>query len=158
MRRMILEVVVAEGPILDSLVLRRVREAWGVGRAGKRIRDAFDVAVAALARRSEIQKTGNGFLAVSEDQLAAVRVPGSDPDARRSVEEIPRSELKLAVLHLVRDARRVSRDELTFQVARLFGWNRRGPEIAAGLDGAVDELVRDGEVAEDNGYLKALRG
>src|SRR5882672_5924661 len=61
-----------------------------------------------------------------------------------SVDEIPPAELKLAVGHLVTDARRVSRDELTFEVARLCGWNRRGPDIAAALEGAVDALVRDG--------------
>jgi hypothetical protein len=50
----------------------------------------------------------------------------------------------------------VSRDELTFEVARLFGWNRRGPDIAVALDGAVDALVRDGTIGEDGDYLKAL--
>ena len=157
MRRMISDVVATEGPIAETLALRRVREAWGVGRAGTRIRDAFDRAVAALVRRGDLQKVENGFLAVSPDQLTAVRVPGEDPEARRSVEEIPRSELKLAVLHLAGDARRVSRDDLTFEVARLFGWNRRAPDIAAALDGAVDDLVRVGEISEDAGYLKPLQ-
>jgi very-short-patch-repair endonuclease len=155
-RRMIVEVVEVEGPVRDALVLRRVREAWGVGRAGHRIREAFDRAVAALARRGDIKRVERRFLALNEDQLAAVRVPGSDATARRDVDEVPPAELKLAVKHLVRDARRVSRDELTFEVARLFGWNRRGPDIAAALEGAVDALVRDRMIGEDDDYLKAL--
>ncbi len=155
-RRMIVEVVEVEGPIRDALVLRRVREAWGVGRAGHRIREAFDRAIAALVRRGDIKKVEHTFVALNESQLAAVRVPGGDARARREVDEVPPTELKLAVDHLVSDARRVSRDELTFEVARLFGWNRRGPDIAAALDGAVDALVRDGTIGADGDYLKAL--
>jgi hypothetical protein len=67
---------------------------------------------------------------------------------------VPKLELALAVQHLVEDARRVSRDELTFQVARLFGWNRRGSDIAAALDRAVDKLLRDGVLQSDGQYVK----
>jgi hypothetical protein len=153
---MIIEVVEVEGPVRDELVLRRVRESWGVGRAGHRIREAFNKAVAALGQRGDIKKVERRFLALNEDKLAAVRVPGSDPTARRDVDEVPPAELKLAVDHLVREARRVSRDELTFEVARLFGWNRRGPDIAAALGSAVDALIRDRTIGEDGDYLKAL--
>ena len=35
LRQLIEHVVTIEGPVLDTLVLRRAREAWGVGRAGQ---------------------------------------------------------------------------------------------------------------------------
>ena len=38
LRRMIEEVVAGEGPVVEEIVLQRVREQWGVGRAGSRIR------------------------------------------------------------------------------------------------------------------------
>jgi very-short-patch-repair endonuclease len=155
LRRMILEVVAVEGPVLDELVLQRVREAWGVGRAGHRIRDAFWGEVLALSRRGAIEDVEEGFLASAENQLTNVRVPGDEADGRRGVNEVPRAELKLAVLNLTRDAQRVSRDELTSAVARLFGWNRRGGDIAAALDAALNELVRAGEIVEDGEYLRA---
>ena len=72
--------------------------------------------------------------------------------------QIPRTEAKLAVWHIIDDARRVSRDELTHEVSRLFGWNRRGPDIAAALDGAVDALVREGLIVEAEGFLMAAAG
>jgi hypothetical protein len=152
---MIVEVVEVEGPCHEDLILRRVREAWRVSRSGSRIRSAYDSAIKVAARRGQLKRVESLFLAQDEDQLSAVRIPGDNAAARRKVEEVPRAELKLAVRHLISDARRVTRDELTFQVARLFGWNRRGPDIAAALDGAVDELIREGVVAEDNGYLKS---
>jgi very-short-patch-repair endonuclease len=153
LREVIEHVVTIEGPVLDSLVLRRVREAWGVGRAGRRIRDAFDTAVGALVRRGSMTVDRHGFLSIPETRIEMVRVPGGDPAARRGADEIPLAEMQLAVLNLARDARRVRRHELTFEVARLFGWNRRGPDIAAALDRAVDGLRRAADLDEDGEYL-----
>ena len=153
LRQLIERVVTVEGPVLDTLVLRRAREAWGVGRAGRRIRDAFDTAVRALTRSEAITADRNGFLARAGGEIQAVRIPGDDPEARRGAEEVPLAEMQLAVANLIADAKRVRRDELTFEVARLFGWNRRGPDIAAALDRAVDGLLRNGAVTADDDYL-----
>jgi very-short-patch-repair endonuclease len=155
LRRMILEVVSVEGPVQEDVVLQRVREAWGRGRAGSRIRDAFEAAIKYLSRRGDVFKTQRGFLAESERPLKAVRVP-TDLNARRRVDEVPKAEMQLAVDHLVRDARRVSRDELTREVARLFGWNRRGPDIARALDEAVDFLIQKGRIEMDGDWLRPV--
>jgi hypothetical protein len=71
------------------------------------------------------------------------------------VAQISRAEAKLAVQHIITDAQRVSRDELTFEASRLFGWNRRGSDIAVALDGVIDALVREGLIVEAEGFLKA---
>jgi hypothetical protein len=153
LRQLIENVVAVEGPVLDTLVLRRAREAWGVGRAGRRIRDAFEAAVRALTRSGTLTVDRNGFLARDNAEIRSVRIPGDDPEARRGADEVPLAEMQLAVTNLIADAKRVRRDELTFGVARLFGWNRRGPEIAAALDRAVDGLLRNGTVTADDEYL-----
>ncbi|MGA2015209.1 MAG: DUF3320 domain-containing protein, partial [Solirubrobacteraceae bacterium] len=138
LRQLIEQIITIEGPALDTLVLRRAREAWGVGRAGRRIRDAFDTAVRTLTRNGTITTDRQGFLARTGTEIQSVRIPGGDAEARRGAEEVPLAEMQLAVANLVADAKRVTRDELTFEVARLFGWSRRGPDIAAALDRAVD--------------------
>jgi REase_MTES_1575/Protein of unknown function (DUF4011)/AAA domain/Protein of unknown function (DUF3320) len=153
LRQAIKDVVTTEGPVLDALVLRRVREAWGVGRAGRRIRDAFDTAVRALVRAGSVTLDRHGFLSLQETTIETVRIPGDNPEARRSADEIPPDELRLAVINLARDARRVRREELTFEVARLFGWNRRGADITAALDRALDALQRARQLNEDREYL-----
>jgi REase_MTES_1575/Protein of unknown function (DUF3320) len=154
LRRMIMEVVEVEGPIEDELLLRRVREAWGgVGRAGNRIRNAFKDALEGLRRRGLVSRMEGSYTYTRTSQLQIVRVPAGNQLAGRSATQVSRTEAKLAVRHIIDDARRVSRDELTFEVSRLFGWNRRGPDIAAALDGAVDALVREGLIVETEGFL-----
>jgi hypothetical protein len=140
LKRMLKEVVEIESPIAEELALRRVRESWGIGRAGSRIRSAFKDALNSLTRQGEISRDRFGFLWVGK--LRGVRVPvDKTPETRRTVEEVPAEELQLAVRHLVFDARSITWEELTTSVARLFGWNRRGPDIAVTLDDAVEALV-----------------
>lgn len=154
LQRMILEVVEVEGPIEDDLLLRRVREAWGVGRAGYRIRDNFLYALRTLVELRYVSRLDPTFTYVRPDQLLAVRVPGGNVLAVRGVAQVARYEQMTAIKHLVHDALRVSRDELTFEVCRLFGWNRRGSDIAAALDEAVEALIRQGVVVSEDGFLK----
>jgi len=60
LRRLIETVVRLEGPVHEERVLQAVRKAWGSGRAGSRIRDAFDRAVQGLTR-SGLERDGRGF-------------------------------------------------------------------------------------------------
>jgi hypothetical protein len=155
LQRMILEVVEVEGPIEDELLLRRIREAWGVGRSGHRIRENFDYAIRILAQREAITRFESAFTCANTSQLEVVRVAAGEDDAgHRSVAQISQLELMIAVRSLVEDAHRVSRDELTREVSRLFGWLRRGPDIAPALDQAVERLIENDMLIEDEGFLK----
>lgn len=152
--QLLVSIVDSEGPIEDEFLLRRAREAWGVQRAGSRIRDAFTDAVRQLAQRRELERIEGRFSRTAPEQMDRVRAPTDDERSHRSAGQICLTERKLAICHLVEDARAVSRDELTFEVARLFGWNRRGSDIQLVLAEAVDALVSDGVLEEVDGLLK----
>lgn len=155
LRRMIEEVVAVEGSISRELLLRRVREAWGVGRAGSRIRDAFDQAIKTLHTRGRLIKPEKGYVMLLDGDQNRVRIPDSeDPATRRSVDEVPSTELRAAIEHVVFDAMQAGRDELTQAVARLYGWNRRGSEIGAALDRAVAYLLRMERLVRDGSYFR----
>jgi hypothetical protein len=155
LRRMIEEVVAVEGPVAREVVLRRVREAWGVGRAGSRIRSSFDDAVKMLRSRGRVIESEKGFLMMEGADPARVRVPNADdPTTRRGVAEVPVSELRAAILGIVGDAIHAGRDELTFAVARLYGWNRRGTDISNALERAVTYLLRMKRLVRDGEFLR----
>lgn len=151
--RMIKQVVEVEGPVSYETVLRRVREAWGVGRSGSRIRTSFDQALRSL--RGQVRRYSDGFLRLPESASKTVRVPvDGEPTTRRDVEEVPPEEIRLAASMVVRDARSITRNELTSVVARTFGWNRRGPDIAAALEKAVDALVAEGSLERHAEHIR----
>ena len=151
LHRLIREVVTAEGPITEQLALRRVREAWGLKRAGARIQQVFDQNIRQLCVQETIERRAGDVLAVPGQELDVVRVPGADEATRRSVDEIPAQELELALLRMARDRGSVAVDELTMLVAKMFGWTRRGTEIQNTLDARVEALLAGGGLTRSAG-------
>jgi hypothetical protein len=159
LRRLIQQVVLAEGPVSRELVLRRVREAWGVQRAGSRIRGAFDIAIRSLTGQGLLVAQDRDFLMVPGGNPDRVRVPTDDDETRRRIDEVPPAELRAAIEYVVRDAIQAGRDELTQTVARLYGWNRRGNEIGPALERAVTYLLRMKRLEKNGEYLQVpVRG
>jgi len=61
---------------------------------------------------------------------------------RRVVEHVPRGELDLAIIELLRDASgTLECDDLRREWARLFGWARIGTNIREAFDEAIDRLA-----------------
>jgi len=152
LRRLIEAVVREESPVHEERVLTAVREAWGKWKSGSRIKEAFDRAVRDLTR-SALDRDHRGFLRTKSSGLDTVRVPAEEPSTKRPVKHLPPEELREAVYRFTMDAQLITREELTVRVARLFGWGRRGPDIRAALDDAIDELIDDGRLTAEEDRL-----
>jgi hypothetical protein len=50
------------------------------------------------------------------------------------------------MLAMLRDAAGLDRSDLTQQIGRIFGWNRRGNDVTSRLSAVLDELISDGVV------------
>jgi len=149
LQRLIRQVVEHEGPVTEKLALDRVRRAWGLKRAGGRVQEAFDQAVRQLVARSLVERDADA-LATPGTTLEVVRVPSADEATRRGADEVPLIELALALARVAAASRgAVPVDDLTMQVARLFGWTRRGGAIQERLDAALAIAVERGDVLLD---------
>jgi hypothetical protein len=153
-QRMILEVVSGEGPVATEVVLQRVRERWGLNRAGSRARSAFDTALRAVRRRGEVVSESDGFLALPSQSTPLVRAGDqSDPETIRTIHEIPPSELKEAIVRFVRQVHSITENELTARLSSVFGWNRRGSDIAAEMRKVIKRLVAAGTLKRTGDVL-----
>lgn len=158
LRDLVRKAVEEEAPVHEERVLRAVREAWGVGRAGHRIRGAFDGAVSDLVRQGVLERDQSGFLRLVGANGTPVRVPTSDPSTMRPVDHVPPDELERAVIGVVRDAHAIGRDELRVRVARLFGWGRTGVDIGGAIDDATADVIYRGLLDDDGEFLRARAG
>jgi len=153
LHRMIREVVETEGPITEALVLRRIREVWGLRRAGARVKDTFDQALRQLSYGGKLDRSVDGVVTLDGNDVAAVRVPTADEATRRAIDEIPPGELELALLLTARDAGIIAADDLTMHVAKTFGWTRRGAEIQATLDARLEALLTRGSLTRSGANI-----
>jgi hypothetical protein len=134
MRDPIVEIVRVEGPVHIGVVRERLRAAWNKGRIGSRIQGNIDAAI----RTTDLTVDGS-FIRSPASVTLAVRTPTDE--CRRGVEQVHDDELALALVNLVRDSGGVALGELTSAVARIFGWNRRGSDIAQRLHRQVQLLL-----------------
>src|SRR5207244_1565222 len=96
----------------------------------------------ALVAEQTLVVVEGGFVARPHQPTTLVRgaAEGVDRSVRRAA-EIPGPELEAALEQLVADSHRTTEDDLTSGVARIFGWSRRGPDVAAVLGRALANLV-----------------
>ena len=142
--RQILEAVTLAGPIHEEDVLAALRVSWGLGRAGGRIRDAFQSAVNFLTTRDQIVSSG-AFLSLPGQEIR-IRAPRDDQVIPRKVAMVPLEERRLAVVKLLEDAGPTEPDRLRIAWARLFGWRRVGSDIEMAFEDDVDALTANGSV------------
>ena len=153
LKRVIVAVITDEGPVHRGRLLCRAKSAFEVERAGHRIQEAFDTALAEVKTGDRRVRDRNGFLWLEGCQLK-VRFPrDGDSLTRRSVEEVAPWELEAAIARTVRDALRIDREAVMTYVARLYGWDRNGGRIEAAFKGAVKALLRRREIVADGAWL-----
>jgi len=133
MRKLIEEVVAIEGPVHVSILEERLREAWDIGRIGAAIRQVWERALKGAA----VVARADGFYGLA-DQEILVRVSGNQ---QRSVNQVDREELAIAMDLLVRDARAITDGELFTAISRLFGWSRTGSEIQSRLEQSLEATL-----------------
>lgn len=154
LQRLVREVVQHEGPVTERLALDRVRRAWGLRRAGGRVQEAFDQAVRQLVARSLVERDGDALVEPGGGAVTRVRVPSDDEATKRGAEDVPLSELALALQHAI-DAHggRAGEDDVTMQVAKLFGWTRRGGAIQSRMDAAINYALNAGILTREGSNL-----
>ncbi|MCA1846101.1 MAG: hypothetical protein LC792_23500 [Actinobacteria bacterium] len=154
--RIIVATVQEEGPIADSFLKTRVRDAFRAGRVGANMQAALDRSVASLIRSGHVNRPEPGFLDIPDRPVRAVRhTDGRDPATSRSIEQISAAEIELAIVQLVGDALAIDIEELKTRVRALFGFDRTGKLIDARIQACADRLAAQGHLRHRDGMLEA---
>ncbi|MEU5728869.1 MULTISPECIES: DUF3320 domain-containing protein [Streptomyces] len=152
--RILTQVIQAEGPIHEELLVQRAREAWGA-RAGSRIRENIRQVVRGLRRTGAVSADGD-FLDTADRQDLKARHPADGTTARQAAHIAP-AERRLALRELAAECPGMSRDELLRQACDFFGWRRLGQDIRAALESDVAELYAQGVFMGAEGRITVTR-
>ena len=150
--RLVKSVVADEGPIHTEEVARRVREAFGLERTGRRILELITLALRRLSKQ--------GALAHERDFWIATGVELTKPRSRRTAalalrraDRIAPSEYRLAITDMLRASVAASHSELKVSVARLLGFDRTGSDLDQAIGKEISRMIKDGKVQELEGRL-----
>jgi DNA polymerase III delta prime subunit/very-short-patch-repair endonuclease len=135
LRRMVLRVIETEGPIYDSVLVTRIRDAHGFGRAADRMRQRIMGAVDRQIRRIPEVGSDRVVLCHPATDLSAIAFRES-PSGQRDVEDIPIMEL--AALARTLDVGNKFDDEAVTALRDAIGGARVGAPMRARFMAAIE--------------------
>lgn len=141
-KTVLISIIEAESPVHIDTAVRRTASAWGITRAGHRVRDVVMSAAGSAISEGSILRRGTFLYRTGESQVAVRRnAPGGDT---RKAFEIAPEEIAEAARLILQDFIRLSRDDLIIATARLLGFERTGTDVRRVMSDGIDVLVDSG--------------
>jgi very-short-patch-repair endonuclease len=147
-------VVVSEGPVHTEEVARRIREAFGLQRTGNRILEHIRGGLEHLAQAGDIDQDGE-FWSPAGRELQAVRDRRNADLPLRRAAMISPCEYRCAITRIISDTVAISREDLIIETARVFGFDRTGPDLREAIDRQSEILVDLGRLKLDGDVLRS---
>jgi Protein of unknown function (DUF3320). len=149
------KVVNSEGPISHNLLCKRIIKAWGMSKVGSRI----DARISEICASSKLQTTKLGTMKyywpanLNPNTYKGFRVPNSDKQSRRDVEDIPLEEIKNAATEILVQQISLPKEDLIREAARLLGFQRTRPTIQEYFIRGIDLLIKSGTAVNNDNYI-----
>lgn len=145
-------IIQAEGPIHEDEIVARVRDLWGLGRAGGRIQAAVHDALGHAARKGTFSVESNCYRI--KDALVPVR-DRSEAASRtlKKPELLPPQEIREAILALVREAHGIRREEVATAASRMLGFLATSQQLRERIDQQLDLLLAKSQLADEGNVL-----
>ena len=144
-----------EGPVHFDEVVTRIRESWGLKRAGARIRDAVAAATEVAVRKGSINVMGD-FISIAgrhptlRDRTAAHSTSLRKPEAI-SLDEVAAGAVGLAIANFG-----ATSDQLVNEIARGLGFKATSDVLRRRILDGINIAKQDGRLADQNGLLQAV--
>lgn len=149
-------VIELEGPVHFEVILARLREAYGVSRAGDPSREAVASALDKMARNGEAKAFGKGSDAYYELPNLPVRARyAQSRQERRDPEHIHGTELRAGLVRVSSVFGADERQRLIRETWYQFGYERVGADMQSRMEQALEWLIQHGDlVVTDEGLIR----
>nr|WP_157872516.1 DUF3320 domain-containing protein [Bradyrhizobium sp. ORS 278] len=151
MTRHVVEIVAVEGPVHESEIIVRIRSAWGLARAGNRIRDAVKAALNAAVAKGQI--AGGPFYSVPGQAIVVRNREDVQSTTLRKPEMLPPEEIKAAIMQVIEQNFGAEEDQLIQAVARLFGFGSTSAQLREAVQGSLAHLLQSGRLRREGELL-----
>ncbi|MBC9796450.1 DUF3320 domain-containing protein, partial [Sinomicrobium weinanense] len=145
------QVIAIEAPINESLLCKRILEAWGIARLGSRIQAYLDQ----IFEKMELQRTkdSNGTACFWKDNqvpehYTVYRIPAQTSE-RRNAEDLPIYEISNAVKELLVNQISMPEEDLVRAVAKVFQYARVGGQVNAAVRQGIALAIDRGMASRD---------
>lgn len=153
MAEIVQKIVDVEGPIHRDEVVNRIRDLWGLGRAGGRIQAAVDAGIAYAVAQRRVVREHHHFLTVAS-RPAQVRDRSEVASlGLRRPEYLPPSEIETAVRQVVRGSYGATQDEVIQATSRALGFRATSGQLRAVIQDRIGQMLSDAHLRRDGERL-----
>lgn len=152
---LVVDAVRVEGPVHRDHVTTKIREAWGLKRAGSRIEDAVAQSIDIAVKMKLVVRSGE-FLSVPDKQFLPRDRSNVVATALRKAEMLPPAEIELAVRQLIQRSLGATRDQVIQAVSRGFGIRSTSSQIRGVIEQIIDLMMARRQLKEIAGLLTTI--
>jgi len=151
--QIIQKIVQVEGPIHREEIVRRVSQLYRLQRAGRRVREAVDVALENAASKSLLANDAD-FFALADLVTVPIRDRADVPSSSlRKPEMLPPTEIRQALVAVIQVHFGMTREEAITETARLFGFRVTTAQLRQVLEQQLDWLLSHELLTERGGKV-----
>jgi very-short-patch-repair endonuclease len=155
MADVLFRIVQVEGPVHEDELTARVRDLWGLGRAGSRIQDSVARGIRALLVSGRCHREDNClFLPQAPIPVRSREVVRSA--SLRKADQLPPQELRAAIESVVVAHYGASTREITVAVSRLLGFKAMSAGLRESIERQVQILKAKGRLREQDGLFRKV--
>ena len=144
----IANIVKCESPIQTDIIIERLKEVYGVSRAGPNIKRNVDYAIRCSIRWSNLLRRGK-FIYKNENKINNFRIPAQE--VVRGLNQIAPEEIENAIVYLIEDQFGFARKLIPKAILEVFGIGKNRGEPTKLVESAIDRLLNEGRL-KLNGY------
>ena len=153
MADLLLRVVEEESPIHEDEIVVRIRDLWGLQRAGSRIQDAVASGVRSLLVTRRCVRE-DGFLSVPGIPTPVRNRENADSASLRKPDMLPPAEIRAAVLALIDAHHGATASEIPIAVSRMLGFKTTSGPLRTVIEAQISRLLRLNTIQESEGMLR----
>lgn len=150
--QLVVEAVRVEGPVHRDHVTTRVREAWGLKRAGSRIEEVVAQSIDIAVKTQRVIRSGE-FLSEPGRQPWPRDRSNVDAIALRKAELLPPQELEVAIKQLIQRSFGATRDQVVQAVSRGLGIRSTSSQVREAIERVVETMISSSQLKEVAGLL-----
>lgn len=153
MAEWVLQVVEVESPIHLEEIVRRIREAAGLGRAGDPIREAVLRGIKFGVKQGKIEYRKK-IAWITPISAPKVRNRSALPSAYKKLEFVAVEEIEIALIEVIETSFGISREEAIISALRLLGFERVTQDMFNRVTDLITKLVKSGRITIEGNKLK----
>ena len=134
------QVVTTEGPVHIDEIVARIREGWGLKRAGARIHDAVRRAIAVAVRQHRLVEDGVFYTIPGGEPAVRDRSVARSPGLRRP-ETLPPAEIAAALVDIVSRNFGATEEQAILAVSRALGFKATSAQLREVIATVLRDLI-----------------